>query len=553
MDKDKGIKIFFVVLLLFSVYLLITGIITPGEEVFNNDNGEVLEEQLQLSTYMLNMKIGETYQVTATILPDNATDKTVTWLSGNPGIVMVDNGNVKAVGSGKTIIKVTSNKTHIVKMINVTVESDLVEIEKINVETESVELYVGDKASIKYTLEPSNANNTKISFLTSNKDVAGFDESGNIVGVNAGETTITLKSNNGITANIKVTVKQKEIEVTGVKVDKKKTTLTEGETKELTASVVPSNASNQTLTWSSSNNNIVTVDDGKLKAIKEGTATVKVTSYNGKYKEVTVVVKPKEVIYPAITDDSKYHKGTVVATHTSATLKYRIQSYGNNDYVLVWVKDANKQWNSALPELGKAFKAETLLSSEVSSYGYQSKGLVATNGGFFWDGWGDSPCTVFIINKGKVIRDLGSTNKRQYGVFGITKDGEIKTYGFSASDSNNNQKVKQQLINDGVRNTFTMVGTIIDRDGSMSTDTGGTNNRTVLCEVNKNNFVIYSGGSLPFGGIAKELKNSYGCKMAVNLDGGGSRKLYYKVGSGSITRRFGGDRAVPDMMYFVEQ
>ena len=152
MDKDKGIKIFFVVLLLFSVYLLITGIITPGEEVFNNDNGEVLEEQLQLSTYMLNMKIGETYQVTATILPDNATDKTVTWLSGNPGIVMVDNGNVKAVGSGKTIIKVSSNKTHIVKMINVTVESDLVEIEKINVETESVELYVGDKASIKYTL-----------------------------------------------------------------------------------------------------------------------------------------------------------------------------------------------------------------------------------------------------------------------------------------------------------------------------------------------------------------------------------------------------------------
>ena len=41
--------------------------------------------------------------------------------------------------------------------------------------------------------------------------------------------------------------------------------------------------------------------------------------------------------------------------------------------------------------------------------------------------------------------------------------------------------------------------------------------------------------------------------MAVNLDGGGSRKLYYKTGSGSITQVFGGSRAVPDMMYFVEQ
>ena len=135
----------------------------------------------------------------------------------------------------------------------------------------------------------------------------------------------------------------------------------------------------------------------------------------------------------------------------------------------------------------------------------------------------------------------------------MNKEGEIKTYGFSANDSSNNQNVKQELINDGVRNTFTMVGTIIGRDGSMSTATGGTNNRTILCEVNKNNFIIYSGGSLPFGGIAQELKNQYGCKMAVNLDGGGSRKLYYKVGSGGITKRFGGSRAVPDMMYFVEQ
>ena len=109
------------------------------------------------------------------------------------------------------------------------------------------------------------------------------------------------------------------------------------------------------------------------------------------------------------------------------------------------------------------------------------------------------------------------------------------------------------MINDGVRNNFTMVGKIISPDGSMSTETGGVNNRTVLCEVNKNNFVIYSGGSSSFGSIASELKNQYGCTIAVNLDGGGSRKLYYKVGSGGVTKRFGGGRAVPDMMYFVEQ
>ena len=554
MDKDKGIKILFVVLLLFSIYMLISGIITPGDSFVTND-GEVLEEELQLSTYMLNMSIGEEYTVTAVILPENATNKSVTWISSNPNIVTVNDGRIKAVGSGKTIVKATSGKTHITKMINVTVNKteQIVEIEKINVEQESYEIFVGDKIPINYTVEPSNANNTKISFSVSNKDVAGFDTAGNIVGVNPGEVDVTLKSNNGVTATIKVTVKQKEIDVTNVKVDKKKITLKEGESKTLVASVVPSNASNKTLTWASSNNDIATVNNGKVTGKKAGTAVIKVSSYNGKYKETTVVVKEKEVTYPALVDNSKYHKGSLIASYSSSTFKYRIQNYGNNDYVLIWVKDANKQWNSALPQLGKAFSAENLLSYEVNTYGYGSKGLVATNGGFFWDGWGDSPCSVFIINKGKILRDLGSTNKRQYGVFGITKDGEIKTYGFSAGDSSGNQKAKQELINDGVRSTFTMVGTIISRDGTMSTETGGTNNRTVLCEINKNNFVIYSGGSLPFGGIASELKNTYGCVMAVNLDGGGSRKLYYKVGSGAITKRFGGSRAVPDMMYFVEQ
>ena len=53
--------------------------------------------------------------------------------------------------------------------------------------------------------------------------------------------------------------------------------------------------------------------------------------------------------------------------------------------------------------------------------------------------------------------------------------------------------------------------------------------------------------------VAVELKNTFGCKVAYNLDGGGSRKLYYKTSSSSVKKIFGGSRAIPDMMYFVEQ
>lgn len=552
MNKDLGIKALFVVILIFSIYLLISGFFVPGD---NNQDDTIVENDLQLSTYVLNMKIGEEYTAYGTVKPDNATDKSLNWYSSNPNIVTVNNGVIKAVGSGKTIIKVSTNKANITKMINVTVNENIVPIERIIIENPMIELGVGDKESIKYSLEPNNANNTNISFLTSNREVAAFDQSGNIVGVKEGEATITLKSTNGPSSEVKVVVTSKDTDVTSVYVDMKKITVYVGDTKTLNARVVPLSATNKSLTWTSSNSKIATVNDGVVKGIKEGTTTVKVSSYNGKYKEVTVVVKEKEKIYPAISTNSKYYKGSVVATYNSDTLRYRIQSYGGNDYAVIWVKDANKQWNSALPQLGKAFTAESLLTSEINRYGYQNKGLVATNGGFFWDGWGDSPCSVFVINKGRILRDIENKrySRKQYGVFGITKEGQIKTYDFSTTNYSNNVKVKQELLNDGVRSTFTMVGTIIERNGNYDRSTGSGINRTVLCEVNKNNFVIYSGGSLSFGGIASELRSTYGCKMAVNLDGGGSRKLYYKVGNGAITKRYGGSRAVPDMMYFVEQ
>ena len=553
MNKDLGIKVLFVVVLLFSIYLLISGFFVPGDN--NDDDKSIVENDLQLSTYILNMKIGEEYTVTGNVLPDNASDKTINWYSSNPNIVTVNNGIVKAIGPGKTIIKVSTNKANITKMINVTVNVNEVPIERIIIEKPIIELNVGGKENINYSLEPSNANNTNISFLTSNKDVVAFDQSGNIVGIKEGEATITLKSINGVTSEVKVVVTNTGTDVTSVYVDMKKITVYVGDTKTLNATVVPTSATNKSLTWTSSNNKVATVNNGVVKGIKEGTATVRVSSYNDKYKEVTVVVKEKETIYPAISTNSKYYKGSVVATYNSDTLKYRIQSYGGNDYAVIWVKDANKQWNSALPQLGKAFTAESLLTSEINKYGYQKKGLVATNGGFFWDGWGDSPCSIFVINKGRILRDIENKrySRKQYGVFGITKEGQIKTYDFSTTDYSNNVRVKQELIKDGVRSTFTMVGTLIERNGNYNRSTGSGINRTVLCEVNKNNFVIYSGGSLSFGGIASELRSTYGCKMAVNLDGGGSRKLYYKVGNGAITKRFGGSRAVPDMMYFVEQ
>ena len=86
---------------------------------------------------------------------------------------------------------------------------------------------------------------------------------------------------------------------------------------------------------------------------------------------------------------------------------------------------------------------------------------------------------------------------------------------------------------------------------------------TALCQVDENNYVIYSGYSLTIGETAKVLKNNFKCQRAYRFDGGkqspqnpraeGSRALYYKKGSMSSAKKIHSGRELPDMMYFVEQ
>ncbi|MBQ8823122.1 MAG: Ig domain-containing protein [Lachnospiraceae bacterium] len=79
----------------------------------------------------------------------------------------------------------------------------------------------------------------------------------------------------------KVTVMKTPVPVTGVSLDKSTITLKDGETATLTASVTPSDADNNGVTWSSSNTAVATVTNGTVTAVKEGTAVITVTTVDG--------------------------------------------------------------------------------------------------------------------------------------------------------------------------------------------------------------------------------------------------------------------------------
>ena len=148
----------------------------------------------------------------------------------------------------------------------------------------------GSSQTLTATVSPSNATNKTITWSSSNTSVATVSN-GVVKAVGFGTATITAKSNNGKTASCSVTVNP--IAVSSVSLNKTSLSFTgTGSSQTLTATVSPSNATNKTLTWSSSNTSVATVSNGVVKAVGFGTATITAKSNNGKTASCSVTVNP---------------------------------------------------------------------------------------------------------------------------------------------------------------------------------------------------------------------------------------------------------------------
>ncbi len=180
-----------------------------------------------------------------------------------------------------------------------------VKVASVAVSSTTVSLTEGDSQTITVTISPSNATDKKYTFSSSDTSIVTIDENGKITAIKAGEATITVTTSDGNkTATCKVTVKEKEIPVESVSLNKTELSLTEEQTETLTATVYPENATNTEVTWTSSDPSIATVDkDGKITALKAGEATITVTTMTGNKSAVCKVVvnasnkRIKEIYY----------------------------------------------------------------------------------------------------------------------------------------------------------------------------------------------------------------------------------------------------------------
>ncbi|MEI7596031.1 MAG: Ig-like domain-containing protein [Bacteroidota bacterium] len=238
---------------------------------------------------------GSTAQLTATVLPANATNQAITWNSSNVSIASVSaTGLVTPISVGNCYILVTTVDGGISAICNVTVSSNNVSVASISVNPTTLSLFEGGNTSqLMATIVPSNATNQNVTWLSSNPNIASVSNTGVVSPIAVGNCNITATSVDGnLSAVCAVNVSSANISVLGVTIDPSNLTLIEGgNTAQLTATINPSNAANQTLSWISSNPLIASVsNNGLVTPLSTGSCNITVTTDDGNFNATCAVI-----------------------------------------------------------------------------------------------------------------------------------------------------------------------------------------------------------------------------------------------------------------------
>ena len=253
---------------------------------------QVFPTAIALGTSALTLAAGSAVQaLTATYTPSNTSNKSVYWKSSAPWIAAVDmTGNVTPLLPGTATISAISTGAHVASVAVTVTPNVAVPTTGITVSPTTMALTSGGATStITPTIAPANASSLSVTYVSSNTAVATVDSAGVVTPLSAGSTTITATNSGGQSATVAVTVTN--VSTTGVTISPTTASLTGvGATQQLTPTVAPSNASIKTVTYSSSNTAVATVDSsGLVTSTGVGTATITVTTTSGSFTATCAV------------------------------------------------------------------------------------------------------------------------------------------------------------------------------------------------------------------------------------------------------------------------
>lgn len=281
----------------------------------------------------LKLSPGGSATLVATVAPENAKDKSLTWSSSNEQIVTVDaNGNVTAVKEGTATITVTTTDGGFTATAKVTVSADVVAVTGVTLDKTSLTLAPNGSSTLKATVAPANASNKGVTWTSSDTTVATVSSTGKVTAKKDGTATITVTTKDGgFTATCTVTVKT--VKVTGVRVSNATATVKEGKSTTVTATVAPSNATNKEVTWASADTSIAKVSQtGVITGVKAGTTTITVTTKDGGHKATVTVT----VTAPVLAESVSISGAKTVQEGKSIKLTATVLPNNTDDKTVTW-------------------------------------------------------------------------------------------------------------------------------------------------------------------------------------------------------------------------
>ena len=289
-------------------------------------------ESIKLETAEISLAVGENYKLSPTINPADASNKNLNYKSIDPKIADVSKtGTITGKQAGSTIITVTTPDGRVSASCKVNVTQKATGMK---LSAAALVLDVGESYTLEVTFNPKTTTDTKVIWSISDKAVAKIDAKGKVTAVAAGESLITAKSSNGLTAVCKIKVNQP---VGNITLNYTEYNLAVDDELELEVTFDNDDVTNKKVKWKSSKSDIASVDkNGVVKGKKGGVAIITVTAdENG--MQANCVVTVEEPISEIKLNKSSYNLGY----HKSFLLKATLKTNSATNKVLKWSSSKN--------------------------------------------------------------------------------------------------------------------------------------------------------------------------------------------------------------------
>ncbi|MGE5404438.1 MAG: Ig-like domain-containing protein [Candidatus Saccharibacteria bacterium] len=361
---------------------------------------------ISLYTGYVAMSLGDQpYTITYIITPNNATNKEVIWSSSDNSKVSVENGVLTAHAAGSAGITATTVDGGYSAGCVVFVSDPSIKVTSVTLNTKSLNMIAGgNPVQLTAAVSPDNATNKEIAWSSDNPAAATV-VGGLVTPKGAGTANITASASNGKSDTCVVNVDASGVPVTGISLNKYSLVLDVGKTDTLTAAVIPENATNKNITWSSNNSTVASVSSGVVSGKATGTAIITASANDGGYSktcEVTVagILLNKNSLNVAVNSSEKLmatilgtsgkgvqwssdnasvasvsSDGTVTGLKSGSTA-IRAKIEGTETYascsVSVFIKAVSVSLNKSSLELHKYGKSASITASVSPAEGAQS-------------------------------------------------------------------------------------------------------------------------------------------------------------------------------------